>query len=61
MRCCVPLGRKSFLKSMAATHSGWCHSVTLSELPVREKVVCCGVVRSGSYLVSGLVGVQRGL
>ena len=51
---------KAFLKSMAATHSGWCHSVALSELLEREKVVCRGVAWSGTCLVRGFVVVRCG-
>ena len=48
---------KAFLIPTAATHSGCFHSVALSELLEREKVVCRGVPWSEACLVSGLVGV----
>ena len=48
----------AFLKSMAATHGGWCHSVALYRSCWNvNKVGCRGVARSEACLVNRLVGV----
>ena len=51
--------------SLEADHTLLCSTVplgtSLSDMLEREHVVCRGVAKSEACLVSGLVGVQRGL